>query len=99
MSEWRLGQEYANTDTSTNLLCSYTFDYMAVTQAVPPSMPSITGLPLFCSKASSSAGVKFAGAGPPPVPAMSFIFLAAAIEHHEIGQILHKADYPKMLGI
>ncbi len=39
-----------------------------------------TGLPLLISNASSSAGVKLAGGGPPPVPATSVFFLVAAIK-------------------
>ena len=62
--------------------------------AVPPSIPSMTGLPLFRSNTSSSAGVKLAVGGPPPVPATSLFFLAAAIvKHHETGQLEHQAGY------
>lgn len=57
-----------------------------VSEAVPPSIPSMTGLPLFMSMANSSAGVKGIGGGSPPVPATSLFFLAAAFHKYVIRQ-------------
>ncbi len=47
--------------------------------AVPPWIPSITGFPLFKSRASSSAVVKSWVGGPPPIPDMTFFFIIAKI--------------------
>ena len=43
----------------------------------PPGIPSKTGLPLFSSKAMSSAGVRSAFGDPPPVPCLWVFFFTA----------------------
>jgi len=45
--------------------------------ALPPGIPSATGLPIFWFRASSSAFVRGGGAGPPPVLRASAYFLLA----------------------
>lgn len=45
--------------------------------SLPPGIPSKTGLPLFSSKAMSSAGVRSAFGDPPPVPCLWVFFFTA----------------------